>query len=131
MTKRLILFSLYSIFSILSQAQNFVYLNEKSEFTKKPNEAIGFAEIAEEGELKIVKFFTLDSILTRISQYSQFEKTPENISASFQETAVKILLSRLFKAVEDTGLKTIVAGGGVSTVWPPWKKTTPSTPATA
>ena len=42
------------------------------------------------------------------------EKTPENIAASFQETAVKILLSRLFKAVEDTGLKTIVAGGGVA-----------------
>ena len=44
----------------------------------------------------------------------EFEKTPENISASFQETAVKILLSRLFKAVEDTDLKTIVAGGGVA-----------------
>ena len=43
-----------------------------------------------------------------------FEKTPENIAASFRETAVKILLSRLFKAVEDTGLKTIVAGGGVA-----------------
>lgn len=43
-----------------------------------------------------------------------FEKTPENIAASFQETAVKILLSRLFKAVEDTGLTTIVAGGGVA-----------------
>lgn len=42
------------------------------------------------------------------------EKTPENIAASFQETAVKILLSRLFKAVEDTGLKTVVAGGGVA-----------------
>ena len=27
---------------------------------------------------------------------------------------MKILLSRLFKAVEDTGLKTIVAGGGVA-----------------
>ena len=42
------------------------------------------------------------------------EKTSENIAASFQETAVKILLSRLFKAVEDTGLKTIIAGGGVA-----------------
>ncbi|MGP1587150.1 MAG: tRNA (adenosine(37)-N6)-threonylcarbamoyltransferase complex transferase subunit TsaD [Treponemataceae bacterium] len=45
---------------------------------------------------------------------SKFEKTPENIAASFQETAVKILLSRLFRAVEDTGLKTVVAGGGVA-----------------
>ena len=44
----------------------------------------------------------------------EFEKTPENIAASFQETAVKILLSRLFKAVEDTGLTTVVAGGGVA-----------------
>ena len=54
-----------------------------------------------------------------INQLDQFwnegyEKTPENIAASFQETAVKILLSRLFKAVEDTGLTTIVAGGGVA-----------------
>ena len=44
----------------------------------------------------------------------EFEKTPENIAASFQEAAVKILLSRLFKAVEDTGLTTVVAGGGVA-----------------
>ncbi len=54
-----------------------------------------------------------------INQLDQFwvegyEKTPENIAASFQETAVKILLSRLFRAVEDTGLTTIVAGGGVA-----------------
>ena len=34
--------------------------------------------------------------------------------ASFQETACKTLTSRLFKAVKDTGLKTIVAGGGVA-----------------
>lgn len=43
-----------------------------------------------------------------------YEKTPENICAAFQETAVKILLTRLFRAVEDTGLKTVVAGGGVA-----------------
>ncbi|HQL04707.1 MAG TPA: tRNA (adenosine(37)-N6)-threonylcarbamoyltransferase complex transferase subunit TsaD [Treponemataceae bacterium] len=54
-----------------------------------------------------------------INQLDQFwnegyDKTPENIAASFQETAVKILLTRLFRAVEDTGLKTIVAGGGVA-----------------
>ncbi len=54
--------------------------------------------------------------INQIDQFwnPEFEQTPENISAAFQETAVKILLSRLFRAVEDTGLTTIVAGGGVA-----------------
>ena len=45
---------------------------------------------------------------------------PENgdsradIAASFQKTAVDILLRSLFRAVGDTGLSTIVAGGGVA-----------------
>lgn len=43
-----------------------------------------------------------------------YEKTPENIAAAFQKTAVQILLSRLFLAVEDTGIRRIVAGGGVA-----------------
>ncbi len=43
-----------------------------------------------------------------------YEKSPENIAAAFQKTAVQILLSRLFLAVEDTGIKRIVAGGGVA-----------------
>jgi N6-L-threonylcarbamoyladenine synthase len=38
----------------------------------------------------------------------------EDIAASFQKTAVKILLRALFNAYEDTGLSTIVAGGGVA-----------------
>jgi len=37
-----------------------------------------------------------------------------DIAASFQKTAVEILLRSLFKAVEYTGIKTIVAGGGVA-----------------
>lgn len=37
-----------------------------------------------------------------------------NIAASFQKTAVEILLRALFRAVEDTGLTSIVAGGGVA-----------------
>jgi N6-L-threonylcarbamoyladenine synthase len=37
-----------------------------------------------------------------------------DIAASFQRAAVEILLSRLIKAAEDTGLETIVAGGGVA-----------------
>lgn len=43
-----------------------------------------------------------------------YEKTNENICAAFQEAAVKTLTSRLFRAIEDTGLKTVVAGGGVA-----------------
>lgn len=54
-----------------------------------------------------------------INQLDQFwnpgyPKTPQNISAAFQETAVRILVSRVLRAVEDTGLATIVAGGGVA-----------------
>ncbi|MDR3020368.1 MAG: tRNA (adenosine(37)-N6)-threonylcarbamoyltransferase complex transferase subunit TsaD, partial [Treponema sp.] len=40
--------------------------------------------------------------------------TNEDIAASFQKTAVEILLRALLNAIEDTGLTTIVAGGGVA-----------------
>ncbi len=40
--------------------------------------------------------------------------SPENICASFRKTAVDILLSRLFRAVEDSGIHRVVAGGGVA-----------------
>ena len=43
-----------------------------------------------------------------------FEPSVENIAASFQETACHTLVSRLLRAVEDTGLTTVVAGGGVA-----------------
>ena len=39
---------------------------------------------------------------------------PADIAASFQKTAVDILLRSLFRVVEDTGLKTVIAGGGVA-----------------
>lgn len=54
--------------------------------------------------------------INQIDQFwnPRFERTPENIAAAFQETAVTILLSRLFRAVDDTGIKTVVAGGGVA-----------------
>jgi N6-L-threonylcarbamoyladenine synthase len=42
------------------------------------------------------------------------ETEAANIAASFQKTAVEILLRSLFRAAEDTGLTTIVAGGGVA-----------------
>ncbi|MDR0670019.1 MAG: tRNA (adenosine(37)-N6)-threonylcarbamoyltransferase complex transferase subunit TsaD [Treponema sp.] len=37
-----------------------------------------------------------------------------DIAASFQRTAVEILLRALFRAADDTGLRVIVAGGGVA-----------------
>ena len=39
---------------------------------------------------------------------------PANIAASFQKAAIDLLLSRLFRAVEDSGLSRVVAGGGVA-----------------
>ncbi len=54
-----------------------------------------------------------------IHQLDQYRRndaaaTPENIAASFQKAAVDILLDRLLKAIGDTGLRTVVAGGGVA-----------------
>lgn len=42
------------------------------------------------------------------------EATPENIAASFQRVAVGMLMKRVDKALNDTGLKRISAGGGVA-----------------
>jgi N6-L-threonylcarbamoyladenine synthase len=42
------------------------------------------------------------------------ESTPANIAASFQKAAVDLLLSRLFRVVEDTGISKVAAGGGVA-----------------
>ena len=44
----------------------------------------------------------------------QYEKSPENIAAAFQKTAIDMLADRVLLAAEDTGIKRIVAGGGVS-----------------
>ena len=54
-----------------------------------------------------------------VHQLEQFRRpgaaaTPENIAASFRKAAIDILASRLFRAVEDTGIRTVVAGGGVA-----------------
>ncbi|MBN2441372.1 MAG: tRNA (adenosine(37)-N6)-threonylcarbamoyltransferase complex transferase subunit TsaD [Spirochaetales bacterium] len=44
----------------------------------------------------------------------KFEKTRENIAASFQKTAIDMIVQRVLKAAKDTGITKIVAGGGVS-----------------
>jgi len=53
-----------------------------------------------------------------INQLDLFKKkqnfTKEDIAASFQKTAVEILLRALLNAAGDTALNTIVAGGGVA-----------------
>ncbi|MCL1932066.1 MAG: tRNA (adenosine(37)-N6)-threonylcarbamoyltransferase complex transferase subunit TsaD [Treponema sp.] len=55
-----------------------------------------------------------------INQMDQFRAQkggatkPEDIAASFQKTAVEILLRALFNACEDSGLSVIAAGGGVA-----------------
>ena len=59
--------------------------------------------------LKTAVIHQADSFLNK-----EFENTVENLAASFQETACKTLISRLLRAVEDTGLTTVVAGGGVA-----------------
>lgn len=54
-----------------------------------------------------------------INQLEQFRNknapiTAENIAASFQRVAVGLLVKRVRKALEDTGLKRLAAGGGVA-----------------
>ena len=43
-----------------------------------------------------------------------FERNDENLAAAFEKAAVDMLVSRLLRAVDDTGIRTIVAGGGVA-----------------
>lgn len=42
------------------------------------------------------------------------EKSPENIAASFQHVAIDMIIKRLERAIKDTGIRTVVAGGGVT-----------------
>jgi N6-L-threonylcarbamoyladenine synthase len=51
---------------------------------------------------------------TAIQAAAQAETEARDIAASFQKTAVEILLRGLFRAVRDTGITTVVAGGGVA-----------------
>ena len=54
-----------------------------------------------------------------VNQLKQFhneghEITDNNIAASFQKAAIDMLLKRLYKASKDTGITTVVTGGGVA-----------------
>lgn len=57
------------------------------------------------------------AVINQIHQFRKPETTediPENIAASFQKTAIDMLIRRLKKAAKDTGLNRIVTGGGVA-----------------
>lgn len=43
-----------------------------------------------------------------------YPRSEENLAASFEKAAVDMLVSRLERALADTGLSTVVAGGGVA-----------------
>jgi len=56
-----------------------------------------------------------NAVINQLDMFKIKEKySNEDIAASFQKTAVEILLRALLNAAEDTDLTTIVAGGGVA-----------------
>jgi N6-L-threonylcarbamoyladenine synthase len=57
-----------------------------------------------------------NAVINQIEQFRVKEKElcSEDIAASFQKTAIDILLRSLFRAVEDTKLSKVVSGGGVA-----------------
>lgn len=56
------------------------------------------------------------AVINQLDQFhnSEYEKTNENIAAAFQHAAITMLINRVKRAVKDTGVKRIVAGGGVA-----------------
>ncbi len=56
------------------------------------------------------------AVVNQLDQFHTpgFEKSHENIAASFEKAAVDMLVSRVLRAAKDTGLTRIVAGGGVA-----------------
>ena len=56
------------------------------------------------------------AVINQLDQFwnKEYEKTPENISASFQKAAIDMIVDRVILAVKDTGINIVVAGGGVS-----------------
>jgi len=56
------------------------------------------------------------AVINQIDKFwdGKSKKSPENISASFQHVAIDMLIKRLERALKDTGIRTVVAGGGVT-----------------
>lgn len=56
------------------------------------------------------------AVINQIDQFwdGKSDKSPENIAASFQHVAIDVLIKRVQRAIKDTGIKTVVAGGGVT-----------------
>lgn len=56
------------------------------------------------------------AVINQLDQFwnRDYPKTAANIAAAFQKTAIDILVDRVLKASADTGLKTVVVGGGVA-----------------
>ncbi len=56
------------------------------------------------------------AVVNQLDQFwnPTFEKSVENIAASFERAAIDMLVRRLTRAVEDTGISRVVAGGGVA-----------------
>mgnify|MGYP006292765253 CR=1 FL=1 len=56
------------------------------------------------------------AVINQLDQFwdRDYEKSKANIAASFQKSAIDLLLRRVFRAVADTGLTRVVAGGGVA-----------------
>ncbi|MFN2311354.1 MAG: hypothetical protein ABR590_04790 [Spirochaetia bacterium] len=64
------------------------------------------------------------AVVNQLDQFHTpgYEKSHENIAASFEKAAVDMLVSRVFRAAKDTGLTRIVAGGGAQTRTRCWAK---------
>lgn len=56
------------------------------------------------------------AVINQLDQFwdGQSPKSEANIAASFQKSAIDMLMKRVRRAVEDTGIRRIVAGGGVA-----------------
>ncbi|MBN2353985.1 MAG: tRNA (adenosine(37)-N6)-threonylcarbamoyltransferase complex transferase subunit TsaD [Spirochaetales bacterium] len=57
-----------------------------------------------------------NAVCNQLEQFRnpKFPKTPENIAAGFQKTAIAILLDRVLLAVRNYGVYRVVVGGGVA-----------------
>lgn len=56
------------------------------------------------------------AVVNQLDQFHNagYERTPENIAASFQKSAIDMVVRRLERAVSDTGIPRVVLGGGVA-----------------